>query len=102
MVVVEDDGVLDPPLLDGHLDVLFELLELEFGRVNADDHEAGVFVLLVPFLDERQRADAVDAGVGPEVDEDDLVPAQFFQHERFGVYEGTDAGKVGREQSLAS
>ena len=37
--------------------------------MDADDGEAVVAVLLVPCLQVGQRADAVDAGVGPEVDE---------------------------------
>ena len=52
MIVVEDDGVLDAPIVNGHLDVRFELLELELWGVHSDDYQAGVGVLLMPLLDE--------------------------------------------------
>ena len=42
--------------------------------MDANHGEPVLVVLLVPGLDIGQRADAVDAGVGPEVDEDDLPP----------------------------
>ena len=36
-----------------------------------------VAVLAVPLGEEGQGADAVDAGVGPEVDQDDVALGQF-------------------------
>ncbi len=70
VVVVHGDGVLDTQVADGFADVGLVLLEGELGRVDADDDETGVFVLVVPGLDVGEGAETVDAGVGPEVDED--------------------------------
>ena len=52
------------------------MLEGELGRVDADDRQPGGAVLAVPGLEVGQRAQAVDAGVGPEVDEDRAAAAQ--------------------------
>ena len=62
-------------------DVAGVLLERELGRVHADDHQPVVAVPLVPRAQVRQRAHAVDARVGPEVDQHDLA-AQLAQRER--------------------
>ena len=63
------------------------MLEGELRGLHADDVEAVVVVALVPGLDVGERSLAVDARVGPEVDQHH-VAAQRFQRERpspFGV-----------------
>ena len=45
----------------------------ELRRVHADHHQSLVLVLLGPGADIGQRAQPVDAGVGPEIDEHDLA-----------------------------
>ena len=72
VVAVERDGIRDGKLLHGLLHVGHLLLEVELRRVDANDHQAAVLVLLRPGADVGNGAQAVDAGVGPEVDEDDL------------------------------
>ena len=54
-------------------DVAGVALERELGRVHADDDQAVAAVARVPGLEVGQRAQAVDARVGPEVDEHDLA-----------------------------
>ena len=56
------------------LDVAGVSLERELGRVDADDREPVCTVARVPSLDARERAYAVDAGVGPEIDQHDPPP----------------------------
>ena len=63
--------------------------------MDADDDEAIVFVLLVPRLDVGQGSKAVDAGVGPEIDENDLA-AKRFRSEWRGVDPGGRAGELGK------
>ena len=62
-------------------DVAGVALERELGRLDADDHEPLAPVLRVPGLEVGERADAVDAGVGPEVDQHD-VAAQPGERQR--------------------
>ena len=69
------DRIGDAEVLDGLADVATSLLEGELRRVHADHHQALILVLLGPGLDVGQRAQAVDAGVGPEVDQHDLALA---------------------------
>src|SRR5215218_1488586 len=69
VVVVLDDRVAQAVLVDRIGHVVGISLERELGRVHADDRQPLVAVALVPGLDVGERADAVDAGVGPEVDE---------------------------------
>jgi hypothetical protein len=71
VVVVDRDRVVDPQVRGGSADVVEVVLEVELGRVHADDHQSVILVLLGPRADIRKGAEPVDAGVGPEVDQDD-------------------------------
>ena len=71
---VVGDGVRDLVAADDLPDVLGGLLVGELRRVHADDDEL-VGVLLLELLQVRQDVDAVDAAVGPEVEQDDLAAA---------------------------
>ena len=59
------------------LNILQALLERELRRMHADDDEAVVAVLAIPRCEKRQCAHAVDAGVGPEVDQDHVALGQL-------------------------
>ena len=97
-VVVLHHGIGEAEVADRLLHVRGLLLERELGRVDADHGEPVLVVLLVPGLDVGQRADAVDAGVGPEVDEHDLPP-ELVEAQRLvagGVEPVLGAGEVRR------
>src|ERR1700679_2164463 len=59
------------------------MLEAELRRVDADDLQAEWAVFGVPALQIDHGTAAVDAGIGPEVDQDDLA-AQSVECERRG------------------
>ena len=65
--------MLDPVLGDLAADVLGVPLGVELGGVDADDHQL-VLVLLLELGQVGQDVVAVDAAVGPEVEQDDLAP----------------------------
>ena len=97
-VVVLNDRVAQAELVDRVLDVAGVLLEGELRRLHADDREALAAVGGVPGLQVGERADAVDAGVGPEVDEHH-VTAQPAERQRFAprrVEPVLGAGELGR------
>ena len=99
VVVVLRDRVAQPAAGDRVAHVAGVLLELELRRVDADDGQPAVAVALVPGPQVRQRADAVDARVGPEVDQHDL-PAQLAQRERRRVEPARDARELRRLAEL--
>jgi hypothetical protein len=72
VVAVDGDGIHDSPLIDGRADAVDVCLERELGRMDADDGEAVLAVLLVPRASVGSGADPVDAGERPEVDDDDV------------------------------
>src|SRR5262249_49627545 len=74
IVVVDGDVIADLEVDDRLLHVVDALLEGEFGRVHADHDQALILVLLGPGADVGKRPQTVDAGVGPEIDQDDLAP----------------------------
>ena len=86
-VVVLHDRVRDAEPLDRGPHVRRHVLERELRRVHADDHEPLVAVGRVPRLEVRQRAQAVDARVRPEVDQHDLA-AQLRERQRLRVDPG--------------
>src|SRR5208282_5033519 len=55
--------------LGGGADVVHVESDIEFAVMHADDFEAVGMIFAVPALDDAEIADAVDAGVLPEVDE---------------------------------
>ena len=73
VVVVLDDRVGEPVLLDRVGDVARVALERELRRVDADDDQPVALVRSYQDSTLGQGADAVDAGVGPEVDQHRLA-----------------------------
>jgi hypothetical protein len=73
VVVVDRDRVVDPQVVDLLADVVEVVLEVELGGVDADHDQSVVLVVLGPGADVGQGAEPVDAGVGPEVDQDDAA-----------------------------
>jgi hypothetical protein len=67
VVTVQRDGISYPKLSDGFLHILRLLFKIELGRVDSDDYQAAVFVLIRPGANIGNVADAVDAGVVPEI-----------------------------------
>src|SRR5688572_12612538 len=72
MVVVHCDRVIDPHLLHGPANVVYVFLESELRRMDADHYQPLILVFRGPRADIRSSPQPVDAGVGPEIDEDDL------------------------------
>ena len=90
VLAVDRHRVVDAHVRDRLAYVVDVLLELELRRVNADHHQAPTLVLLGPGAHVRQRAQPVDAGIGPEVDEDDLTAqARNGQRRRVEPVAGT-------------
>src|SRR6266478_2523914 len=88
MVAVDRDGVVDPHVLRRLANVIGVFLEFELGRMHAYHHQSLGLVLLGPRADIGKRASPIDAGIGPEVDEDDSSPQagcrQWRRIEPFG------------------
>ena len=94
--LVPDDvvGVVDHRVLDlvaehGLGDVLRVLFGLELGRVDAD-HDDFVGIGLLELLQLGQDVHAVDAAVGPEIEQDELA-AQLLEVDRPGRVDPLDA-----------
>src|SRR5882724_1830512 len=73
IVAVERDRVGDAQVMHGLTYIAEVLFEGKLGRMNANYHESVLLVLLVPAAHVGQRAQAVDARVGPEVDQHDFA-----------------------------
>src|SRR5437773_12043221 len=70
-VAVDRDGIVDAEHLERRPNVVDVLLEPEFGRVHADHDESLIPVLIGPRSNVRLCTLPVDAGVSPEIDDDD-------------------------------
>src|SRR5262245_2590802 len=73
IVVVDRHRIGDFEIRDGTPDISANLFECEFRRVHADYDQTLILVFLPPGTNVGQRPQAVDAGVGPEVDENDFA-----------------------------
>src|SRR5262249_46869374 len=70
IVAVDSDRVSNFKVRDGLLHIAGTFFEGEFRRVYADDNEALIFVLLSPSAHIGDRPQTIDAGIGPEIDQD--------------------------------
>ncbi len=93
-VVVDGDGPVGVQVRQRLAHALRVVLELELGRVHADDDQALARVRAGPGAHVGQRAQAVDAGIGPEVDQHHLA-AQALERERRRVEPAGGAGEAG-------
>ena len=84
VVVIEGHRIFNPEVAHGTLYITFVLLECEFRRVNPEHDQSVILVLFIPARHVRQGTQAIDAGIGPEVDQDDLA-SQGLGHERCGI-----------------
>ncbi len=84
VVVVDRDRIVDPHLLRRAADVLDLVLDGELGRVHADHDEPSILVSRVPRAEVWERAQPVDAGEGPEVDQNHFA-AKAGRRQRLGV-----------------
>src|SRR6516164_5721719 len=87
VVVVYCNWIIDHHGLRSLAHILDVSLELEFGRVYSDDNQSMVPVLPRPRSDIGEGAPPVNAGICPEVDEDDVsakaLAAQWWRIEPF-------------------
>src|SRR3984893_6796522 len=72
LVVVDRDRVIEPHVLLGPANVVYVLFKCELRCMDADHHQSLITVFLVPGAYIGKCAQPVDAGVGPEIDEDDF------------------------------
>src|SRR5262249_38160241 len=98
VLAVDRDRITDSVLLNRPADVVDVPLERKLGRVDADDDQTLIRVLLRPRADVAEGAQPVDARVRPEVDQDDLA-AQPFGCERLPV-EPARRAVEGRQAAL--
>ena len=82
VVVVDGHRIIDLEIGHCLLDVTDDLLEGEFRRVHADYHKTLVLVFVGPCADVRQRAQAIDAGIGPEIDQHHLALERLARQRR--------------------
>ena len=100
-LAVDRDRVRDAMALHGAQDLLGVLLRVELGGVHADHHQRIVAVPLLEVPEHRQHMHAVDAAVGPEVENDEL-PAQVADRRRpVDVQPGRRSREVWRVDPLA-
>lgn len=69
VVAVDGDGIVDLQVANRFLHVGALLLERELRGMHADHNQTGILVFRGPSFHVRQRAQAVDAGVRPEIDQ---------------------------------
>ena len=81
VVAVDRDRVADPQVPHGPADVVNVVLERELRCVRADHHQPLAGVFPGPGAEVGKLAEPVDAGKGPEVDQDH-VPAQACWRQR--------------------
>src|SRR3974390_3805529 len=72
VAAVNRNGIVAPQRFSLPADVINVLFKSEFRRMHADDDQSLVLVFLRPSAQVGLRAQPVDAGVRPEMDEDDF------------------------------
>src|SRR6516225_3478983 len=72
IVAVDRDRIVDPHVFHGPANVVGVFFKFELGRMDADHDQSLISIFVLPGADIGKRAPPVYAGVGPEIDEDDL------------------------------
>ncbi|MCY1178309.1 hypothetical protein D9M73_186550 [compost metagenome] len=72
-LVIDGHRVVDAQVFHGLGDVADIAFEGKLRRMHADHHQALIAILLGPGFHIGQRAQAVDAGVSPEIHQHDLA-----------------------------
>src|ERR1700733_415873 len=72
LIAIECNGIGDAKLLHCLLYIRHLSFKVELRRMDSDHHQTAVLVLVRPRADIRDGAKAIDAGIGPEVYENDL------------------------------
>jgi hypothetical protein len=81
VVAVERDGIADSHALHRLAHIVNVAFKRELRSADPDHDQPLILVFLGPGADIGERAESVDAGIGPEVDEHDL-PLQLRCAER--------------------
>jgi hypothetical protein len=95
VVAVERDGILDGHVLHRLAHIVDVAFKRELRGVDADHDQSLILVPLGPRAEIGERAEPVDAGKGPEVDENDL-PLQIRRAERGELSQPVARSKPGR------
>ena len=72
MIAIDRDRIIDPQVRHGAAHILDIFFKGELRRVHADHDYSSILVFLGPRADIGQLAQPIDAGRGPDVDEDHL------------------------------
>ncbi|MEA3006160.1 MAG: hypothetical protein QOI94_1429, partial [Acidobacteriaceae bacterium] len=104
VVTIDRDRVADPHVFHGPADIADVLFKCELRCVDADHHQSLIFVFLGPGAHIRKRAQPVDAGVGPEIDENDFsAQSRRCQGRRIEPFvRALKRGQLGLASKLAS
>src|ERR1700689_211352 len=97
IVVIHRHGIGDAEILHRFADVRFIFFKGKLWGMNADNYQAAVLVFLIPGPDIRQRAQAIDAGIGPEIDQNHFATKRS-RGERRRVNPGSSSGKIGKDR----
>src|SRR5690606_19504062 len=81
VIVVDCNRIADLEVNDSLSDIVDLLFERKFRGVHTDYDQSLILVFLRPGANVGQSADAIDAGLGPEIHQYDLA-AQLFIRER--------------------
>ena len=76
--IVQCDGKGEPVFFDRLLHVIKVPFKQELRRVDAENHQAVLRVFFVPGLNVGKRIDAIEAGIGPKVHEDNLFGQRIW------------------------
>ena len=73
LVVFDHDRIIESSVFYGPADVIDILLKRKLRRLNPDHYQSLFLVSLGPRAEIWKRANRIDAGIGPEIDENDLA-----------------------------
>ena len=94
VIVVLYYRIADAMLGHSRNHIVIFLLEREFRGMHADDDQSFVPIFSVPVREIRKSADAIDARIGPKVNQHDLAPEIRDPCPFRGIYVASDALKL--------
>src|SRR5579862_7197275 len=82
--VIERHGIGYTQTSNGTFYIIWIFFKLKFRRMHTNNYKPMILIILMPFFYVRKRANAVNATIGPKINQNNMA-FKFFNRERLAI-----------------